>query len=333
MIAFNDPWILLLIPIIWIVSLALGRKKKSPGIRFSAVSLFNGLNPSVKSFLSSNIIFFRLIALTLIVLALARPQTPVEDSFKRTEGIDIILTIDVSTSMLAEDFSTEKERYNRLEAVKRALPDFIDSRKSDRLGIVVFATRPFTASPLTLNHSWILKRIESLQAGKLGNRTAIGSAIATSLNRLRRSHSKSKVMILLTDGRSNAGDITPDTAADIAKALNVKIYTIGAGTFGSVPYPVLDSSGNITGYESVKIDMDEDLLRDIATTTEGRYFRVTDTDSLKKVYKEIDRLEKVYLQEKAYNEYNELFWIFLLFGLIILVGEIVLSNTFLRRIP
>ena len=331
--SFNDPWVLLFIPCIFIAGFFIKNNQKLAGLRFSSISLFSGLGSSLRGKARMNLIYVRSIALSLMLIALARPQSPIEDTIKRSEGIDIILTIDLSTSMLAEDFSIGKKKRNRLYAVKEVIPDFIKRRKNDRIAMVVFATRPFIASPLTLNHDWLLKRFEKLKAGMLGNRTAIGSAIASSLNRLRKSKAKSKVIILLTDGRNNAGEVTPETTADIAKALDVKIYTIGAGTFGSVPFPVLDTLGNVIRYDSVKMDMDESLLRKIAQKTGGRYFRVTDTTSLRRVYKEIDRMERFDIEDKAYDEYNELFWRFLLAGLIILLLEVILSNTMLKRIP
>jgi len=332
-ISFYNPWFLFLIPGIFIAGFFIKNIKRLAGLRFSSISLFSERGFSFRSHARLNLVYLRCIALSLLVIALARPQSPIEDTIKRSEGIDIILAIDVSTSMLAEDFTIGKNKRNRLYAVKEVIPDFIRKRKDDRIAMIVFATRPFIASPLTLNHDWLLKRFEKLEAGTLGNRTAIGSAIASSLNRLKKSKAKSKIIILLTDGRNNAGEITPETAADIAEALNVKIYTIGAGTFGSAPYPVLDESGNLIGYDSVKIDIDEPLLRKIAQKTKGRYFRVTDTASLKKVYKEIDSMERFSMQDSAYDEYNELFAGFLLAGLIFLLLEILLSNTILRRIP
>jgi len=331
--SFYNPWILFFMPFVVIWVYFMHKKQKSASFRFSSVQLFSNLGTSAKTFFSLKMIYVRLICLILMIFALARPQTPVKDAIRKTEGIDIVLTIDASTSMLAEDFSQKKQRCNRLDAVKDVLPGFINARVNDRLGSVVFASTAYTLSPLTLNHSWFLKNTERLEAGKLGNKTAIGSALAASLNMLRRSKAKSKIIILLTDGRNNAGDINPATAAEIAKTLNVKIYAIGAGSMGTVPYPIRDASGEIAGYENIKIDMDEDLLREIASKTGGRYFRVQDTASLKKVYKEIDRLEKAHMQEKAYDEYNEIFGFFLIPALLLLLIEIILTNTILRRIP
>ncbi|TRZ52187.1 MAG: VWA domain-containing protein [Dehalococcoidia bacterium] len=331
--SFYNPWFLLFIPVVFLLGYFIKNKKRNPGFRFSSTGIIRHSGKSLRMLLFSNLIYIRCAALSLMLIALARPQTPVQDSLRRSDAVDIILTVDVSASMLAEDFNAKGKRQNRIDAVKSILPDFISSRKNDRVGMVIFATRAFIAAPLTFNHEWVLTRAQDLQAGVLGNRTAIGSAIATSLNRLKRSKAKSKVIILLTDGRNNAGEITPETASAIAKALGVKLYTIGVGTYGLALFPIRDNSGSVMGYNSIKTDIDEPLLRNIARETGGRYFRVSDIDSLKKVYKEIDHMEKLYMEERAYDEYNELFGRFLIAGLFVLLLEIGLSNTILRKIP
>jgi Ca-activated chloride channel family protein len=331
--SFQNPWVLIFIPALFILAYQINRRKRQPAFRFSSIQLLTGLKGSLKAVVGANIIYIRCIALSLFIIALARLQSPVEETLRRTEGIDIVLTIDVSSSMLAEDFTIGNKRYNREDVVKRVVPDFVRKRRNDRLAIVVFASSPYTRCPLTLNHGWVLKNLEQIKAGVLGNRTAIGSAMAVSLNRLKRSKAKAKVIILLTDGRNNAGEVTPMTAAEMASSLNVKIYTIGVGTFGSVPFPILDKAGNVVGYQQIEVDLDEDLLKDIASQTGGRYFRATDTKSLERIYKEIDRLEKVPIEEKGYDEYDELFPKFLIPGLLILILEVLLSNTLLKRIP
>jgi Ca-activated chloride channel homolog len=332
--SFYHPWLFLLVPVIFLLGYIVKHKRGYFGFRFSSINLFAGIDKSFRTVLGSNLVYLRCIAMVFIIIALARPQAPVEDSIRRGDAVDIMLVVDLSESMLAEDFGTDNNRYNRIEAVKDVLPDFISSRRNDRIGIVIFATRAFIASPLTFNHKWLSSRIEGMHVGIIdGKRTAIGSGIATSLNRLKHSKAKSKVIILLTDGRNNAGEITPETAASIAKALDIKIYTIGVGTFGSAPFPIRDISGNIVGYDSIKADIDEPLLRKIAQDTGGKYFRVTDMSSLRKVYREIDSMEKMHIEEDAYDEYNELFGNFLLAGIFLLLLEIILSAVFLRRIP
>jgi Ca-activated chloride channel homolog len=321
-------------PIIFLLGYIVKYKKRYFGLRFSSINLFYGIKKSFRVTLKDNLIYLRCVALVFIVIAFARPQAPVEDSIRRGDAVDIILTVDMSESMLAEDFGTLNSRQSRIEAVKSVIPGFINSRKNDRIGIVIFGTKAFIASPLTFNHDWLLSRIEGFAIGIIcGRQTAIGSGIALSLNRLKDSKAKSKVIILLTDGRNNAGEMAPETAASIARALDIKIYTIGIGTFGSAPFPIRDISGNTIGYDSIKADIDEPLLRRIAHDTNGKYFRVTDTSSLREVYKAIDAMEKMYMEENAYDEYNELFGNFLLAGILILLLEIILYGIFLRKIP
>jgi len=271
-------------------------------------------------------------AVFCILLALARPQFPMEQSKIKTEGIDIVLLVDVSTSMLAEDFELDGRRVNRLEVAKDVVKDFIDGRPNDRIGIVAFAGRAYTVCPLTLDHNWLLQNLDRVKIAMVEDGTAVGSGIASALNRVKDANAKSKVIILLTDGVNNAGKISPITAAEAAKTLGIKVYAIGAGTDGLAPYPVRDFFGN-TVYQPIKIEIDEATLKKIAQETNAKYFRATDTESLKHIYREIDKLEKTAIEEKGYVEYKELFPMFLIPGLILLLLEVLLTNTFLRRIP
>ena len=282
--------------------------------------------------MSQNLIYLKFLAVALLIFALARPQTPVADSKIQSEGIDIVLALDCSTSMLAEDFKLGGQRQSRIEVIKNVVKDFIMGRKNDRIAIVAFASRAYTVCPLTLDYGWLLDNLERVKTGLVEDGTAIGSGIATSLNRLKDSKAKSKVVILLTDGRNNMGKISPLTAAEAAKALKIKVYTIGAGAKGMAPYPVKDFFGN-TVYQPMEIDIDEDTLIKIADATEAKYFRATDTESLRKIYKEIDAFEKTTIEDKGYLEYNELFSVFLILAVSILLLDIVLSNTILRKIP
>lgn len=328
----HNPIFLVLIPIAAAVIIYSKKKSRQSGIRFSSEDLFGKLKSSFKIKLSQNLIFLRLTSVILIILALARPQSPIADSKIQSEGIDIVLAVDCSTSMLAEDFKISNRRQNRIEAVKDVVKDFIKMRKNDRIAIVAFAARAYTVCPLTLDYGWLLENLERIKAGMIEDGTAIGSGIASSLNRLKDTAAKSKIIILLTDGRNNTGKISPITAAEAACALKIKVYTIGAGTKGLAPYPVKDFFGN-TVYQAIQIDIDEDTLMKIASITDAKYFRATDTESLRKIYKEIDKLEKTTIEDKGYLEYNELFPIFLIPGLIILFIEIILANTVLRKIP
>ena len=268
----------------------------------------------------------------LLVIALARPQMGKSETRITAEGIDIILAVDVSGSMRAEDFQVAGEHRNRLYVVKEVVRDFIKGRQNDRIGIVAFAGRPYTLCPLTLDYGWLIQQLDRAKIGMIEDGTAIGSAIATSTNRLRESTAKSKTVILLTDGRDNAGRVDPITASDAAGALNVKIYTIGAGTKGLAPYPVKDFFGN-TVYQQVRIEVDDDSLRRIAENTGGMYFRATDTDSLRSIYKEIDEMEKTEIEATEYLEYRDLYPFLLMSAIISLLAVVGLSNTRLRRLP
>lgn len=331
---FHDPFILFLLFPLLVFFIFYFKKRASsyPGVQFPSKMLVKSRRITFRLFLSRNLIFLKIAAACLIVFALARPQAPMNESEVKTQGIDIVLALDCSTSMLAEDFKLRGVRKNRLDVTKGVIEEFVRKRPDDRLALVVFAAQAYTVCPLTLDHSWLLENLEKVKAGMLEDGTAIGMGITVSLNRLKGSEAKSKVIILLTDGRNNAGKISPETAAQAAKALKVKIYTIGAGSKGSVPYPFQNIFGR-TVYRNIQVDIDEETLIDIANTTEAKYFRATDTESLRKIYQEIDKLEKVPFQEKGYREYRELFVPPLVLALILLVIELFLKTTIARIIP
>jgi Ca-activated chloride channel family protein len=280
----------------------------------------------------SGLRYLKATGLVLMVLALSRPQASIEKTRVYIEGIDIVLAVDVSSSMKAMDFRVKGERVNRLQVVKDVVADFIKKRKNDRIGLVAFSALAYTVCPLTLDHDWLEKNLERVRTGMIEDGTAIGSAISAAVNRLRDTEAKEKVVILLTDGRNNAGRISPVAAAEAARALGIKVYTIGAGTKGLAPYPMKDTRGN-TVVRPVEIRIDDELLKQIADITDGRYFRATDTRSLVKIYDEIDKLEKTRMEQTGYDLYRELFGYFLVPGLILLLLEKVLSNTVFRRIP
>jgi len=329
---FNQPWVLLLFPVIAICMYLVRRKATSSSIRFSSEALVRRARPTLKLILSRNLLYLRIAVILLFVLALARPRIPLEEMKVWTEGIDIILTIDCSGSMLAEDFKIGKVRQNRLEVVKKVVEDFIKERKDDRIGIIAFAARAYTVCPLTLDHSWLIKNLARIKIGAIEDGTAIGSAIGSSLNRLKDSEAEGKIIILLTDGINNAGRISPLTAAEAAAALGIKIYTIGAGTKGLAHYPMLGFWGQ-TVYQNVKIEVDEATLKKVARISGGKYFRATDTKSLEEIYNQIDSLEKTPIEEAGFQEYRELFSPLVILGLILLISEIILSNTILRKLP
>jgi Ca-activated chloride channel family protein len=329
---FQNPWVFILLPVAAAVLLYSRKGKRQPALRFSTGILLDGLKPTPKLKLRKGVIILRMLALILIIIALSRPQLMLQESRRETEGIDIVLAIDTSTSMRAEDFELGGKRDNRLEVVRDVVKDFISRRHSDRIGIVAFAANAYTVSPLTLDYGWLLQNLERVKTGMTEDGTAIGSGISSALNRLKDSEAKGKVVILLTDGRNNAGKISPLTAADAARALNIKVYTIGAGSKGLVPYPAKDYYGN-TVYRQVQIDIDEETLKKIAEKTKALYYRATDTTSLRNIYEEIDKIEKTPIEEKGYTEYKELFPLFLIPALALLILEVILKNTLLRRIP
>lgn len=331
-LVIRDPLFLILILLIPVLLYVKYRRQRKTSIRFPSVGHLKVLPNSWRNKLRPVLLLLRAISLILLIIALARPQGGVRQQRVTEEGIDIILAVDVSTSMLAEDFTFNNQRYNRLDIVKQVLADFIPQRVNDRLGMVVFGGRPYTVAPLTWDQNWLIQRMAELQVGMVEDGTAIGSAIMISLERLKDSRAKSKVVILLTDGQNNQGEIQPGIAAEAAKALGIKIYTIGAGSRGVVPYPVTDPFGQ-TVYRNVRIDIDDQLLTEIAEKTGGQYYRAVDTEDLYQIYQEINQLEKTEIEMNRFYNYTELYGQFILFGLIFLCLEIILQNTVLRRLP
>ncbi len=326
-----DPWLLL-------VALALPlivrwrRRQRVATLRYPLVAAVRAVGPGWRARWQWILPLMRLAAFALIVVALARPQMGKAASKLYTEGIDIMLAVDVSGSMLAEDFTVDGKRSSRLDAVKSVVRSFLGKRDSDRVGLVLFAGRPYTQCPLTLDHGWLLQNLERAKVGMIEDGTAVGSALATATNRLEASDAKSKIVILLTDGQSNAGKVTPLTAAEAAKTLGYKVYTVGAGTRGLAPYPDTDLFGNRV-YRPMQVDVDEQTLQKIAERTGGRYYRATDTASLEKIYDEIDQLEKTTHEGLQYLEYNELYVWLVIPALALLAGEAVLAETWLRVLP
>lgn len=328
---FHSPYLFLLIPVV----LACGyirRRSGAPGVRFSSLHLVAGPQGSWKIRLRQVLPFVRAGALILCVIALARPQRPLEDARVQAEGIDIVLALDASTSMLAEDFKVAGKRQNRLEVVKQVVQEFIEARRNDRIGIVAFAGRAYIVSPLTLDYGWLTQNLRRVESGMMEDGTAIGAGISASLNRLKDTPAKSKVVILLTDGRNNAGTVAPLTAAEAARALGIKVYTIGVGSRGPVPYPMRDFFGNIV-YQSLEVDLDEDTITRIAEITGAQYFRATDTQSLREIYRQIDAMETAPVEERGFREQEEGFVYFLIPGLALLLLELVFSETALRQLP
>lgn len=330
--SFKDPIILLLLLLIPLVAFVSRRLSRRGTVKYSDIKGFKAVRAPRSHVRRFALLSLRAAALVLLIVALAGPRKGEELSQVSSEGVDIMLVVDISGSMRAEDFMLRGRRENRLDVVKQIVKEFIQNRSADRLGMVVFSGRAFTQCPLTLDYGILLEMLDKVQIGMLDDGTAIGSAIAVAVDRLKDSSAKSKVIILLTDGINNAGKIDPLTAAEIAKSYKIKIYTIGAGTEGLAPIPVQDYFGNVV-YQNMKVDVDTEGLTQIAELTGGKYFRATDTESLRKIYGQIDAMEKTKVETKVYMEYRELFHLFLIPGLLLLLLEIILSNTLYRKLP
>lgn len=328
---FENSWLLLLGLIIPLIMYNYIRRGGTSRLKFSSLNTLKQLKTSKSVYLRHSLIVLRVFCILLLVLAIARPQSGKKTTEIITEGVDIMLVLDTSGSMQALDFEVGGKRINRLEVAKNVVADFVKGRENDRLGMVVFAEEAFTQCPLTLDHGVMLSFLNKVQIGMAGDGTAIGSAIGTAVKRLKDIKAKSKVIILLTDGRNNAGRLNPEKAAEIAKKYGVKIYTIGAGTKGKAPFLVKTFFGSRYVYKQV--DIDEGTLRQIADITGGKYFRAQDTEGLKKIYTQIDKLEKTEVMTKEYIDYNELFSWPLLLALGVLLLEMLLANTRFRRIP
>jgi Ca-activated chloride channel family protein len=301
-------------------------KKKSPVINYSNTEIFNGLKPTLKERLKDVPFILRIIAIALLIIAAARPQTFSSGENIYTEGIDVAIVLDISGSMLAEDFKP-----NRLEAAKNVIDEFVSGRTTDKIGLVIFAKESFTQCPLTIDYQVLRGLLTEIKSGMIEDGTAIGNAIANGVNRLKESSAKSKVLILLTDGVNNSGEIDPITAAQIARQFNIRIYTVGVGTVGQAPYPFDTPFGK--RYQMVPVEIDEEVLKNVADITGGKYFRATGNKKLEEIYQEIDKLEKTKVEITSYRQATELFYSWALLGFLLLITENILSRTYLRTLP
>lgn len=340
---FKDPWILVFIPVFILLFIFIRKKQMEPGFIFPATDNFRAFRPSLRERLASKLPYLRLASVLLLIITLARPQMSSE--FKvRKDAIGIVMAVDCSSTMLAEDLqlgpmgmarlieTPDTRHLNRLDAVKDVAQDFVKSRPDDLIGLVVFAAEAFVACPLTFDHDWLGQAISRLKIGMIKDGTAIGSGILSALNSLKDVDVKSRVLILLSDGINNSGEVPPMVAARAARSLGVKIYTIGIVSRGQTPFPMKDESGKKV-YKDVRIDINETVLQKMADITGGQYFRATDMESLRKSYKDIDSLEKSALEEKGFAENEDIFGIFLMAAIACLLAEIVLGNTVLRKVP
>ncbi|MDD5825679.1 MAG: VWA domain-containing protein [Prevotellaceae bacterium] len=322
---------LLLLAIPYIIWYVMYRKKSEPTMRMSDTFAFRYAPKSWKVRLMPLQMILRLVAFTLLVVALARPQTSNSWKNRQSEGIDIMLAMDVSTSMLAEDLKP-----NRIEAAKMVAAEFIAGRPDDNIGLTIFAGESFTQCPMTTDHASLLNLLQNVRAdiaarGLISDGTAIGMGLANAVGRLKASKAKSKVVILLTDGSNNMGDISPMTAAEIAQSLGIRVYTIGVGTNKVAPYPMPVAGG--VQYVNMPVEIDTKTLGEIAQTTHGDFYRATNTQELKKIYKEIDQLEKSKMSVKKFKKKYDAFQPFVMVAAIALLLEILLRITIFRRIP
>ena len=322
---------LLLLMIPYIIWYLMYRKKTEPTMRMSDTYAFRYAPKSWKVRLVPLSMLLRLLAFTMIVIVLARPQTQNSWKNKTIEGIDIMLAMDVSTSMLAEDLKP-----NRIEAAKQVAAEFISGRPNDNIGLSIFAGEAFTQCPMTIDHSSLLNLLHNVRTdiaarGLIEDGTAIGMGLANAVSRLKESKAKSRVVILLTDGSNNRGDISPMTAAEIAKSLGIRVYTIGVGTNKVAPYPMPVAGG--VQYVNIPVEIDNQTLSEIAAATEGDFYRATNTKELRKIYQEIDQLEKSKLNVKQFSKKYEAYQPFVIVAVLALLLEILLRITIFRRIP
>ncbi|HBF88238.1 MAG TPA: aerotolerance regulator BatA [Bacteroidales bacterium] len=316
--------LLVLLPmIVWYI---FRQKQANASVQISSLQGFENSKKTMRLYLRHSLFVLRLITIVFLIFVLARPQSTNSWKNVTTEGIDIIMAMDISSSMLAVDFKPD-----RLEAAKEVASQFISGRPSDRIGLVVFSGESITQCPLTTDHNVLLNLFKDIKSGMIEDGTAIGSGLGTSVNRLKDSKAISKVIILLTDGVNNSGDIAPTTAAEIAKAFGIRVYTIGVGSMGTAPYPVQTPFG--LQYQDMPVEIDEDVLTQISSITGGKYFRATNKAKLEEIYSEIDKLEKSKIDVKEFSKRHEefLLFAFIAFGSFIL--EMLLKYTWLKNIP
>ncbi len=326
-IEFANPnllWLLMIVPaaIVWYV---LRHKKQEASVRFSDLSGFAKLPKTWKAYLRHLLFALKVAALALLIVALARPQSSLTNKKSNIEGIDIVMAMDVSGSMLARDLKPD-----RLTAAKEVASEFVEGRPGDRMGLVIFSGESFTQVPLTTDHGVMLNMLAEMKNGLIDDGTAIGDGLATAISRLKDSDAISKVIILLTDGINNSGSVDPYTAAEMAKLFGIRVYTIGVGSYGTAPYPVQTPFG--TQIQQMKVEIDEKLLQNIANSTDGKYFRATSTQKLDEVYQEIDKLERSKIEVTEFSRLHEEFYPLVAWALALLLLEFLLRKTIFRTI-
>jgi len=318
-------WLLVIIPLL-IIWYWLRQKRRNPDLSFSGIRVFEEMPKSPKTWLSHSLFVLRLLVLSLLIIAMARPQSVSSRQNINIEGIDIVMALDVSSSMLARDLKPD-----RLEASKAVAKDFISRRPNDRVSLVIFSGEAFTQVPLTTDHQMIYTLFREIESGMIEDGTAIGDGLATSVSRLKDSEAVSKVIILLTDGVNNSGSLDPRSAAELAKMFGIRVYTIGVGSQGFAPYPVQTPYG--IQMQQMEVQIDEELLKQIALTTGGRYFRAEDNKMLRQVYDEIDQLEKSKIDIQEFRKKHEKFIPFAMIALLLFTLEVILRFLVFRKFP
>ncbi|HXT13745.1 MAG TPA: VWA domain-containing protein [Candidatus Angelobacter sp.] len=330
---FAYPWLLLLLLLLPAFAWLKGRRGRPPAFLYSSVQLVRAVLNVSRSRSGGFLAALRWLALALLIVGFAQPRKIKSQTQVKTSGIDIAVAIDLSDSMASEDFKVANGRLSRIDMAKDVLTKFIEKRPGDRIGLVAFATDAYIAAPLTLDHDFLLENLDRLKLDVIdGSHTAIGSGLSTAVNRLRDQKAKSKIVILMTDGQNNSGKLAPLTVAEAAQALGIKVYTIGVGMRGEAPMPSRDIFGRKI-LVPVPVDIDEDTLQKIADMTGGKYYRADNAERFKEIYAEIDKLEKSEAVVKKYTEYKELFGWFVVGGLTLLLGELLLKHTIMRRLP
>lgn len=340
-LTFAHPWLLLLLLALPLFAWFRGKSGPAAALTFSSTSALRSLGKTSAARAGKFLRSLFLLGFALLVIAMARPQLGKSLTQVEASGIDIMLVLDVSQSMLTKDFSVGGDQATRLEAIREVTRQFIEGRPNDRIGIIAFAGHPYVISPMTLDHDWLLQNLERVRTGMVEDGTAIGLGIASAANRLKDKASKSRVIVLLTDGENNAGRIPPATAAEAVKALKIRFYAIGAGINGIAPAPVFnprtgkpftDMLGNIM-YQNQRVQFNETGLREVAKIAEGQFFRATDTKSLEQIFRDIDKMETTTVAVKKYQQYRDLFPACIMAGCGLLVAQVLLSQTIWKKLP
>src|SRR5258707_2404218 len=338
-LTFERPWLLLLLLAIPLLAYLRGKRGPGAALTFSSTSTLQQIGKQSAARVGKLLRALIFVTLATFVIALARPQLGKSLTQVEASGIDIMLVLDVSGSMYTKDFTIDGERATRLDAIREVTRKFIEGRPNDRIGIIAFAGRPYVVSPMTLDHDWLLQNLERVRIGLVEDGTAIGSAMASAANRLNDKKSKSRVIVLLTDGENNAGKISPNTAAEAVKALKVHFYAIGAGINGVAPAPIFTSRGPLTDalgnilYENQRVQFNESGLREVAKIADGKFFRATDTESLEQIFNDIDKLEQSTVSVTKYQQYRDLFPLCLMSGCGLLLAQLVLSQPVWKKLP